>query len=39
MSTLSVLLLVNDSELEDAGGSIGVGSCWAGQAKEEEVLR
>jgi hypothetical protein len=25
MSTLSVLLLVNDSELEDAGGSIGVG--------------
>jgi len=25
MSTLSVLLLVNDSELEDAGGSIAVG--------------
>jgi hypothetical protein len=36
MSTLSVLLLVNDSELEDAGGSIGVGCVRAGQARQRK---
>jgi hypothetical protein len=37
MSTLSVLLLVNDSEPEDAGGSIGVGCVLGRPGKERDA--